>query len=325
MACGVAQLTVGHGGAHERAYNAGMRPHPDDPTYAAEQVSSLVARQLPWLASASVEHLARGWDCDVFAVGGEHVARLSRNLTAARGLVQEAALLPLLSTRLSLPIPQPVGLGSIDDAPDMVGAVYQLLPGTPLCAIELEPSDYDELAPTMGTFLAALHAARLPDTLVLPDDVLARFDPAQRSAGSRAALDQLEWEGGLTRGQCRRLQQGISEVDDHTLSSTRVLVHADLHPCNLLVDEDGFCGVLDWIDAHLGHPAADLATAYMNFPEASRGALFAAYGRVEASTLAWARWRAITVLTATVTGAQARSDGLLAHRSVGQLRQLARE
>lgn len=302
-----------------------MRPSPTDPTYEPALVRSLIATHLPALAAASIVPLARGWDCDVFTVGEGHVARLARNPLAARGLELEAQLLPLLATKLPLPVPRPVVHGVIDDESGLRFGVYEKLAGTPLGAVALAASDYDELAPVLGAFLRALHAVTVPTDLTLPPGELGRFDPARRSAPSQAALEQLQWEGGLGRAQRSRLQQALVAVEQHTLPTSRVLVHGDLNPGNLLIDEDGLCGVIDWIDVHHGPPAADLATSYLNFPEASRAPLFAAYGSVDASTHAWARWRAVTLLTAMLTGAQARGDGELAHRSAQQLRQLGSE
>jgi aminoglycoside phosphotransferase (APT) family kinase protein len=293
-----------------------MAPSFDDPTYESDFVRTLLQEQLPQLAAADITHLARGWGCDVFRLGDEHVVRMARNLEATHGLQRESTLLPRLAAQLPLPIPEPLQLGVIDSARGLCFGLYRWLPGVAVCALDLTTSDYREIAPAMGEFLRALHGA---DSRPLPDDELARFQPRQRSDAAHAALDQLSWEGGLRRAQCQRLKDALQEAEGHVLSATRVVVHADLQPCNLLVNEDGFAGVIDWIDAHRGHPAADLAVAYLSFPSAARDALFASYGPLDASTRSWARWRAITVLAAAALGAQARDDSAMVRRCVHQL------
>ncbi|MRG93080.1 macrolide 2'-phosphotransferase [Polyangium spumosum] len=48
------------------------------------------------------------------------------------------------------------------------------------------------------------------------------------------------------------------------------LVHGDLHPGHLLLDEDGrVTGILDWTEAHLGDPSIDLALFVGAFGEAA--------------------------------------------------------
>lgn len=296
------------------------------PERSAAWVASLLQGLVPLDEGAVVERIGRGWDCDVYEVRGadqRHVVRVACNADAARGLRREALYLAPLSAQLPLPTAAPRHVGELDGGGAF--ALYRFLPGVALCEVELWPEDYRQLAGELGGFLRSLHGAELPGGLQLPLDERGRLDATQRSESSRQMLEQLLWEGALTRGERARLEGALDEAEPLALGARQVPLHGDLHPCNLLVDEDGFSGVIDWIDVHAGHPAVDLSTAYLSFVEPSRAALFDAYGAVDDATLAWARWRAITVLTATVRGAMARGWGERSHAASRQLAVLGRE
>ncbi|MEY4508798.1 MAG: hypothetical protein RLZZ450_920 [Pseudomonadota bacterium] len=296
---------------------------PHDPTYEPAFVAALLAEKAPRFAHQPVTRLAHGRDCDVFTLGEAHVVRVARNLGAARGLVREAKLLPSLAAQLPLRIPLPVHLGAPADERDVCFGVYEKLPGVCLCDVPLPDDDYSELAPLLGAFTRCLHAVALPTDIDLPDDSIGRLDPARRSTSTRASLTQLVWEGGLSRAQRVRLEAALDLAEQTPLSSARVLVHADLHPCNMLIDEDGFTGIIDWVDAHRGHPAADLSAPYLTLPSATHAAFFAAYGAIADHTFVWARWRAISWLTAALAGSQARGDGSMVHNCVARLAAMA--
>jgi aminoglycoside phosphotransferase (APT) family kinase protein len=300
-----------------------MQPQPHDPTYEPSFVATLIAQTAPALAHEPVARLSHGWDCDVFTLGEAYVVRVARNLSAAEGIVREAKLLPQLAARLPLPIPRPVHLRVPVDEGGTCFGVYQKLPGHCLADVPLLDDDYAQLAPALGAFVRSLHAFEPPGDLDLPGDLWGRLDPSTRSAPMRTALAQLAWEGGLSRSQHVRLEAALDLAERTELTSQRVLVHADLHPWNMLIGEDGFTGIIDWVDAHLGHPALDLAMAYLTVPPSAQPALFAAYGPLEDSTLVWARFRAISWLTTAITGSRARNEGSAMHDCVARLAALA--
>jgi aminoglycoside phosphotransferase (APT) family kinase protein len=206
---------------------------------------------------------------------------------------------------------------------DVCFGLYEKLPGVCLCEVPLHAEDYAELAPALGAFVRSLHEVDLPADVDLPDDELGRLDPARRSASTRASLTQLVWEGGLSRAQQARLVTMLEQAEQTPLPHARVLVHGDLHPCNMLIGEDGFTGIIDWIDAHAGHPAVDLATPYLALPTPAHAAFFDAYGPCPEATFSWARFRAISWLTSALEGSQARGDGAMSHDCVARLLAMA--
>ena len=82
---------------------------------------------------------------------------------------------------------------------------------------------------------------------------------------------------------------------------TDTLVHGDLYPRHLLVDDQNrLAGVIDWGDVHVGDPAADLMVVHTFLPPAAHAAFRAAYGPV--ADVAWrmgrlrAVWHTLVVL-----------------------------
>jgi aminoglycoside phosphotransferase (APT) family kinase protein len=73
-----------------------------------------------------------------------------------------------------------------------------------------------------------------------------------------------------------------------------VLAHGDLHLRNLLVNEkDILSAIIDWGDAHIGHPAVDLAIIYNFLPPQGRRVFMDIYGELDEQTKTIARFRAI--------------------------------
>lgn len=109
------------------------------------------------------------------------------------------------------------------------------------------------------------------------------------------------------------------------LSSTRVeparlsVVHGDFRPGNVLYDEKGIVGLLDWEMAHVGDPVEDLAWAYRTLWSPSRfvpldeftKAYEAAGGRtITPETLTWHRVLAeVKFATISLLAARAVVDG----------------
>lgn len=305
------------------AYDMAMEPRPDDPTYEPAFVSTLLREQVPWLAGAEVTWLDRGWDNDVFRAGERHVVRLSRNVSASLGLARERDALPRLAPHLPIPIPTPVHHGWISGHPQLRFGIYAMLRGVVASDLELTRSDYLKLAPSLGCFLRALHALDPSDYPELPQDTWGLLDPQRRTATTRVCLAQLRSDGSLTREQQEHLVHALDEAESTARCSRTVILHGDLHGGNMLVDAHGMTAVLDWTDLHLGHPATDLSIAYSDLPASSRDSLFEAYGEIAPSTLLWARWRAIAMLTSGLTGCLARDDGPGANYCVRRLRDTA--
>ncbi len=102
--------------------------------------------------------------------------------------------------------------------------------------------------------LARIHAIPLERLPSLPG---ARTEPA-----APHAVESLEKELDLLDESHPAVEYGLSWLREHPPRSHGIVLnHGDFRVGNLLLDEEGLVGVLDWDLAHLGDPAEDLAWA----------------------------------------------------------------
>lgn len=244
------------------------------------QARRLIAAQFPELAESEVRPLADGWDNTVYRVGEAWVFRFPRRAMAVPGVEREIEVLPRLAPSLPVPIPEPRWIGAAGDAYPWPWFGAPHLPGSELAAARLPDDRREPLATAVGELLRALHAPRLRSRIgpTLPVDPNRRADMSARVAVARGQLAALG-EAGLwqTTPEVAALLEDAAALPP---SSAMVVLHGDLHPRHLLVEEGGrLTGVIDWGDVCIGDPSIDLSVAFGTFAGASRSALFDAYGR----------------------------------------------
>lgn len=146
---------------------------------------------------------------------------------------------------------------------------YPRLSGDPAAGVDLDAGGYvwrfDEKAPppafltTLAEALAALHAvepgkaraAGLP--VRTPAEVRAAFATRMERARALLSVPDVVW---------RRWQAWLAD-DDGLWPEHSVVIHGDLHPPHILVDDaHRVVGLLDWTEAQVGDPATDFALLY---------------------------------------------------------------
>ncbi|MET0384949.1 MAG: phosphotransferase [Polyangiales bacterium] len=305
-------------------------PSPADPTYTEAEVLGLVARDHPALGATRARHLSRGWDHDVFVVDEVWAFRFARHALAAAALPLEQLLLPRLASQLPAALPIIAWSGLIPGSSGLRYAGHRLLPGLSVCDAgwHAQPERRATLALPLARFLRALHAIDPSASGVpLAPEPLGRLDVARRGAPARLVLDGLQAEGRLTADVVDALHTQLDQSEHVPQpSEAPCFSHCDLHARNLLVEPESpvfSLAVIDWVDMCLAQPAIDLAVAFVLLPSYAREAFFAEYGPVSDPTRAWARWRAITFMTAAYSGAQARGHTGFGETCRTALRELA--
>lgn len=266
------------------------------------RAASLVGSQFPALRGAPVRAIATGWDNSVLLVG-DVLFRFPRRDVAVELQHRELSVLPLVAPSVPLPVPVPTHLGEpAGDYPwPFWGAA--MLPGRELALA----GDVDRTAAAegVGAFLRALHGLRVGGDL--PVDPTGRGAPTRRAPLTRAALAALAARGLPLPPVEHVVDSGLDAPD-----GPLVLVHGDLHPRHLLVDDRGRAtGVIDWGDTCRAHPAVDLSLAWSAFEGPSRKALLAAYGGVDADTELRARALAVGLCAALAEWAAATGEDVL--------------
>lgn len=115
--------------------------------------------------------------------------------------------------------------------------------------------------------------ARLPGQLAGPMAALHALDPAPVSAAVETAAPTVAWRvdellehfesAAAVLGRPDLAAAVRSLADQRPAEGRTVICHGDLHPFNLLVDDDGDVTVVDWTAAIRAEPAYDVAFTAM--------------------------------------------------------------
>jgi aminoglycoside phosphotransferase (APT) family kinase protein len=219
----------------------------------------LLRSQHPDLAHLQLRTVGAGWDNAMFRLGSSLAVRVPRRASVAALLVNEQRWLPALAAHLPIPVPAPVRLGIPSTAFPWHWSILPWIEGDPA---DQHPPASTEARP-LAEFLRALHSPA-------PDDAPsseARGVPLERRAA--VVVQRLS----RLKGVVPALEDGILSIWHEALAApaagTRVWVHGDLHPQNVLVRNGAIAGIIDWGDITGGDPATDLAGIWMLLQDAA--------------------------------------------------------
>ncbi len=273
------------------------RIHDDEPDTSERVVRTLLRAECPQWAALPIEYLATsGTDNAMWRVrtDGEAdvVVRLPRRPGAAAGVDQETTVLRQLEqARLGSTVttPRVRHVGHVHEVFEHRWSVLDWIDGTDAWTArrDLGNRSLGPLANDLGHLVQAIGE-------------ITTIEVRRRSPGSRGGplgplLDSLAvWLGDPTWhaadlidiAAVERLAAEARElVDEPTIEG---LVHGDLIPGNLLIDNGRLAAVIDWGGAGWGDLAQDLAPAWSVLTSADRAKFREASGADEA---AWLRGR----------------------------------
>ncbi|MFJ3820783.1 aminoglycoside phosphotransferase family protein [Streptomyces nodosus] len=225
-------------------------------------IRDLLREQHPDLADRPVKLGARGWDNQVWRLGGDLAVRLPWATQSADALLRkEHAWLPLLAPHLPLQIPVPQRLGEPSERFPRPWLVTTWVPGEP--ADRAPATRGAEAAVTLATFLTALHRPA-------PDGAPTGRDRGGPLADTAEHLTQA-LASATDRGLIREPDAVRAVWEDAAAApeweGPRLWLHGDLHPANILTTNGTFSGVIDFGDLFAGDPACDLAAAWILLPD----------------------------------------------------------
>ncbi|HEY0692459.1 MAG TPA: phosphotransferase [Kribbella sp.] len=199
-----------------------------------------------------------GWDSRAWA-DGDWLYRDPRRPEVYPRLLAETRLMPWLAPQLPLPVPVP--------EPTATGVRHRLLVGVPM---------EDDIASTtighsLGLFLKALHS-------VEPAAALSHGATDERTAAAARSAELERMRAGVLPLLPTRLQPTGKELLDTVQTPHTSLIHGDLGPGHILIQDGVVTGIIDWTDSHLGDPALDLSWLLYGASEPMARAVGDAYG-----------------------------------------------
>jgi len=247
------------------------------------------------------------------------VVRAPRRTSAGAALESELTLLARLREQ-GLPFAVPDPRRTVELPEGGRAMVYPYLSGHPLHPGDLGPGP--GLAAAFGRALAALH--EVPRSVV-EDAGLPSYEADEYRTRRMAELDAAASTGHVPRGLLARWEKALEDVGRWRFQPT--VVHGDLAPEHVLVDDGTVVGLLDFGDAKVADPADDMAFVAVGADERALDSVLESYAVARADQpdrhladrarlageLALARWLMHGVRT---------GDRAVVDDAVGMLREL---
>lgn len=236
-----------------------LKLHADEFDIDLPLVQRLIVAQFPkWARLAIRPVLSLGTDHALYRLGHDMVVRLPRIRSAALHIEKEHLYLPKISPLLPFSIPIPLGKGQPCEDYPCQWSIFNWLEGKNPEPGMLEQPDL--LATDLAIFINALHKIKLPH---VPKS--NRWDLMDQDTEFCQSLKKLD-------GLIDTKAAAIIWQDSLKLASLKdpVLIHGDLLPGNLLINNGRLSAGIDFGLFGLGDPAVDLIPAWALLANGSR-------------------------------------------------------
>ena len=251
--------------------------HEDEVDISIELVRKLVADQFSMYIDRPIEPLpSEGTDNRMLRLGDDLIVRLPRMSRAVSSLQKEIDWLPKLSAKICLPVPTPAHVGQPSCEYPFPWCIVPFLKGT-------SPShecllDFPRAAVVLSDFIAGMQQLGATDApKSVRGDHVGVLDRAVRTN-----LPLLKPDYDID--ELLTVWEGICDAPEY--DGEAVWIHGDLHPGNLLVDDEKIVAIVDFGLSGVGDPACDLMCAWTVLDQPSR-AIFQEHLSAELAT--WER------------------------------------
>jgi aminoglycoside phosphotransferase (APT) family kinase protein len=244
-------------------------------------VRDLLREQHPDLAGLPIREVAGGWGNQMWRLGDDLAVRMQRMDKSPDLQLKERRWLPLLASRLPLPIPTPVRSGTPSERFPKIWTVMTWVEGTPGDHASITRGDH--AADMLAAFLKALHVEAPADA---PDALDFGAHPKQCTGGFEHFLRSVDLDG-FAEDDIRAVWDDAAAAFEW--QGPRVWVHGDLHPANVVIADGTLAGVVDFGAVFAGDPAWDLAGAWLLLPAGGALRFFDSYAQADEATVRRAR------------------------------------
>ena len=218
-------------------------------------VRQLIDNQFPELMDQTISFLDSGWDNENYRLGSEYIIRLPRRSAAIPLLQNEITWLPKLKNTLPINIPSPIHIGRPSELYPWQWSVIPWYDGVNGCISQLN----DDQVIVLADFFKALHAHQPADTPYNDHRCLPLSDKSEAVMGR---IMKLTGTTDLVDDQILELwHQAVKESGP----TKYALIHGDMHPRNIIINDGRLEAVIDWGDITSGDVAPDIASLWMLF------------------------------------------------------------
>ena len=236
--------------------------HPGEIDIGVSLVRRLLVEQFPHLAQYSLAAVrSTGTVNAIYRLGDALYVRLPRLAAWAESMDNEWNWLPKLAPHLSLHIPQPIARGEPASGYPCPWAIYRWIEGTPYQDDLIRGER--QAAQDLAHFIIELRGVDSQGAPRAGRPPLAELDAETNIAikSSRGTIDTETASAAWARSREAPAWDGKP-----------VWIHGDLLKSNLLGQDGRLCAVIDFGEAGIGDPAADVVPAWSVFNKAGRAA-----------------------------------------------------
>jgi aminoglycoside 2''-phosphotransferase len=203
-----------------------------------------------------VQLVGEGFSSCAVCVDERWIFRIGRNAETLIRHEREWAILPLLSARLPLPIPEPCWHAGPSEVFPFGVIGYPLLPGVPWTLDMGDQVEHERVARQLGEFLSALHAFPVDEALAAG---VAAAEPPEALVNEvmPALPEHLDTQSYGRFSAWWAARQAHPERYEYTPR----LLHGDLWCENILLAPDlsHIVGVVDFEQIRVGDPVSEFA------------------------------------------------------------------
>ncbi|MFC4024852.1 macrolide 2'-phosphotransferase [Oceanobacillus longus] len=208
---------------------------------------------------------------------GEHwVLRFPRREDVVPSARKEKRILELVGPKISVQAPK---WNIFSD--ELIA--YKLLTGIPAGTIDPEKKAYvweideknvpDAYHTTLGAAMADLHQINHMEAMAAE---LSIQTPDEIKRSMIVRMEKVKDEFGVSDELWERWQKWVT--NDNLWPKQTALIHGDLHPGHILIDEEArVTGLIDWTETKVDDPANDFVSHYMAFGEDALEKLIESY------------------------------------------------
>ena len=217
------------------------------------QLKNMLDRQFPEFSNLKLQLIASGWDNFIYRFGTDLMIRIPRRQLGAELIGNEIVWLQRLNGQLPIDIPVPIRVGKPNNHYPWRWTIMPWFDGKSALNTVLERPQVKRFI----SFLKTLHSLAHKNA---PANPFRDVPLSMRDKDVQKKISELE---SKSISIPKSIQQQWKTITNIEIDTPPCLIHGDLHPGNIIVNNNKLQAIIDWGDITKGDPATDLASLWM--------------------------------------------------------------